>query len=276
MKDNAENGLLSRFLLFQTFKINRMKNLDDNELDDLMKEKLQQNKDIIFKMWQECTALNKKYFLDISKELKDEIFEKYEQFESELLYIYKFKSDIVMRMPVIHKRIILVLSAIAHFQKFMKFDLDYLNEFPPEGWTHKDKIPVDTDAVYVADIIMKNVRETYVKMMFGVEKQKYRDMPISVRNDTIIQMRLKGFSDVYLADLFGIPLAQIKAQMLDRRNKTDEDTKNRILEYCSTHPHKKDREEIGKVVGVSIRTIYNWCKAAGITGDEKDEKTNEI
>jgi DNA invertase Pin-like site-specific DNA recombinase len=104
--------------------------------------------------------------------------------------------------------------------------------------------------------------------MFGIEQQKYRKLSISDRNDKILQMKLKGHSPAYLAMLFDLPQIMVDAQMIDKRSKVNEEQKNKLLEYCKTHPHKKDREEMAGIMGINIRTVYRLCKEANITGEE--------
>jgi len=206
--------------------------------------------------------LEEPVFLDITKEIKDKVFEQYEKFETDIKYVYKFNSEVVKRMLIMHKRLILIFSALYHYEKYFTFNLDELNERSPEGWIYNNKLPVDRRAIEIADIIMKSYREAFIRLMFGIEQQKYRKLSISQRNDKITQMKLQGHSPEYLAMLFDLPKLMIDVQAVDRRYKVNDEQKNACLEYCRKNP--KDKETAAKLAGVDIRTVQRWCKAANI------------
>jgi hypothetical protein len=265
---NVDNGLLSRFFAFLIVANNDLNDIPDNVLNGNIDELLETTKVNFYQLWVECKKLEQPVYLDITEEIRKNVFEQYRQFENDVKYVYKFNHDVVKRMQVMHKRLLLIFSALYHYEKHYRFDLDYLNDRMPEGWIYNTKIPVDPRAIEFADTIMSSYREAFVRLMFGIEQQKYRKLSISARNDKILQLKLKGHSPAYLAMLFDLPQVMIDAQMIDKRVKVNEEQKNELLEYCKTHPHKKDREEMAKIAGVSIRTIYNWCKTANITVEE--------
>jgi hypothetical protein len=264
---NIENGLLSRFLAFEINSDNGLKNIDDNELVESMTDLLDTNKINFYQMWKNCTELNEHVFLNITKEIKDNVFEQYKNFETDIKYVYKFNPEVVKRMLIMHKRLILIFSALYHYEKYYTFNLSELNERLPEGWMYNSKLPVDHRAIEISDVIMKRYREAFIRLMFGIEQQKYRKLSISARNDKIMQMKLQGHTPEYLSMLFDLPKLMIDVQVIDRRFKVNDEQKNACLEYCRKNP--KGKETAAKLVGVSLRQVQRWCKEANIA----DEKT---
>ena len=265
---NVDNGLLSRFFAFLIDANNDLNDIPDNDLNGNIDELLETTKVNFYQLWVECKKLEQPVYLDITEEIRKNVFEQYKQFENDVKYVYKFNPDVVKRMLVMHKRLLLIFSALYHYEKHYSFDLDYLNERLNDGWTSNTKIPVDQRAIEFADVIMSSYREAFVRLMFGIEQQKYSKLSISLRNDKILQMKLKGHSPAYLAMLFDLPQVMVDAQMIDKRSKVDEEQKIKLLEFCKLHPHKKDREEMAGIMGITIRTVYRLCKEANISFEE--------
>jgi hypothetical protein len=259
---NIDNGLLSRFLAFEINSENELKNIDDNMLDESMTDMLDTNKINFYQMWENCTELEKPVFLDISKEIRDNVFNQYKNFESDIKYVYKFNTEVVKRMLIMHKRLLLIFSALYHYEKYYTFDLNVLNDRLPDGWTINNKLPVDLKAIEISDVIMKSYREAFVRLMFGIEQQKYRKLSISARNDKIVQMKLQGHTPEYLSMLFDLPRLMIDVQVIDRRFKVNDEQKKSCLDYCRKNP--KDKETAANLTGVNIRTVQRWCKEANI------------
>jgi hypothetical protein len=254
--------LLSRFLAFEINSENELKNIDDNMLDESMTDMLDTNKINFYQMWENCTELEKPVFLDISKEIRDNVFNQYKNFESDIKYVYKFNTEVVKRMLIMHKRLLLIFSALYHYEKYYTFDLNVLNDRLPDGWTINNKLPVDLRAIEISDVIMKSYREAFVRLMFGIEQQKYRKLSISARNDKIVQMKLQGHTPEYLSMLFDLPRLMIDVQVIDRRFKVNDEQKKSCLDYCRKNP--KDKETAANLTGVNIRTVQRWCKEANI------------
>jgi hypothetical protein len=265
---NVDNGLLSRFFAFLIDANNDLNDIPDNVLNENIDELLETTKVNFYQLWVECKKLERPVYLDITEEIRKDVFEQYKQFEYDVKYVYKFNADVVKRMLVMHKRLLLIFSALYHYEKHYSFDLDYLNDRMPEGWERNTKIPVDPRAIEFADTIMSSYREAFVRLMFGIEQQKYSKLSISSRNDKILQMKLKGHSSAYLSKLFELPQVMIDAQMIDKRIKVDEEQKIKLLDFCKSHPHKKDREEMAGIMGINIRTVYRLCREANISGEE--------
>lgn len=259
---NVDNGLLSRFLAFEINSENELKNIDDNVLDDNITDLLETNKTNFYQLWKDCMELEEPVFLDITKTIKDDVFEQYKNFESDIKYVYKFNTEVVKRMLIMHKRLILIFSALYHYEKYYTFDLDVLNNRLPEGWSCNNKLPVDQRAVEISDVIMNSYREAFIRLMFGIEQQKYRKLSISARNDRIMQMKLRGHSPEYLSMLFDLPRLMIDVQVIDKRFKADDEQKNSCLEFCKKNP--KEKQTAAKLIGVNIRTVQRWCKEANI------------
>ena len=259
---NVDNGLLSRFLAFEINSENELRNIDDNVLDHNITDLLETNKTNFYQLWKDCMELEEPVFLDITKTIKDNVFEQYKKFEKDIKYVYKFNTEVVKRMLIMHKRLILIFSALYHYEKYYTFDLDVLNGRLPEGWTYNNKLHVDQRAVEISDVIMNSYREAFIRLMFGIEQQKYRKLSISARNDKIIQMKLQGHSPEYLSMLFDLPKLMIDVQVIDKRFKADNEQKNSCLEFCRKNP--KEKETAAKLIGVNIRTVQRWCKEANI------------
>jgi hypothetical protein len=159
-----------------------------------------------------------------------------------------------------HKRLILIFSALYHYEKYYTFDLGFLNDKMPTDWVSNDKLPVDPRAKELSDIIMNSYREAFVRLMFGIEQQKYKNMSIAVRNDTLRKMQLLNYTNEYLALLFDIPKQMVDAQRNDGRIKIKESQKIACLEFCKENP--KEKETVAKLMGVDIRAVQKWCQSA--------------
>jgi hypothetical protein len=259
---NIENGLLSRFLAFEINSDNGLKNIDDNALEESMTDIFETNKINFYQLWKNCMELGKPVFLNITKEIKDNIFEQYKAFENDIKYVYKFNPEVVKRMLIMHKRLILIFSALFHYEKYYTFDLDVLNDRLSGDWKYNNKLPADQRAIEISEAIMKSYRDAFIRLMFGIEQQKYRKLSISARNDKILQMKLQGHSPDYLSMLFDLPRLMIDVQTIDKRFKVNDEQKNACLEFCRRNPREK--ETAAKIAGVDIRTVQRWCKAANI------------
>jgi hypothetical protein len=270
---NVDNGLLSRFLAFEINYKNELEQKEENILYEFINEMIETNKTNFFQLWKGLNDLKEPLYLDLTEEIDKNLFEQYKMFENDIKYIYKFNPDVLKRMWIMHKRLILIFSALYHYEKHYTFDLDFLNDKLPNGWITTDKLPVDPRAKEVSDIIMNSYREAFVRLMFGIEQQKYKNMSITVRNDTILKMKLLGYTNEYLSILFDLPKLMIDSQSIDGRTKIKESQKNACLEFCTKFP--KEKEIAAKLMGISIRTIQKWCKDAGINNDEPESSLVE-
>ena len=266
---NVDNGLLSRFLAFEINSLNELRQKDENVLIEFINEMIETNKTNFFQLWKGLNDLKESLYLDLGEEMDTKLFEEYSEFEKNVKYIYKFNTDVIKRMWIMHKRLILIFSALYHYEKYYTFDLGFLNDKMPTDWVSNDKLPVDPRAKELSDIIMNSYREAFVRLMFGIEQQKYKNMSISVRNDTIIKMQLLGYTNEYLALLFDIPRQMVDKQKMDGRKKVTSDQKKACLEACKQYP--KEKELWGRIGDVELRTVQRWCKEEGIKDEE--EKT---
>src|ERR1035437_5024801 len=259
---NVDNGLLSRFLAFELNSSNELRQKDENVLIDFINEMIETNKTNFFQLWKGLNDLKEPLYLDLGEEMDTKLFEEYSEFEKNVKYIYKFNTDVIKRMWIMHKRLILIFSALYHYEKYYTFDLGFLNDKMPTDWVSNDKLPVDPRAKELSDIIMNSYREAFVRLMFGIDQQKYKNMSISVRNDTIMKMKLLGYTSEYLALLFDLPKRMVDTQKVDGRIKVNNDQKKACLEACKQYP--KDKELWGRICNVDLRTVQRWCKEEGI------------
>jgi hypothetical protein len=257
---NVDNGLLSRFLAFEINSSNELRQKDENTLAEFINEMIEINKTNFFQLWKGLNDLKEPLYLNLNDEIDTKLFEQYSEFEKNVKYIYKFNTDVIKRMWIMHKRLILIFSALYHYEKHYTFDLSFLNDKMPSDWVITDKLPVDPRAKELSDIIMNSYREAFVRLMFGIEQQKYKNMSINVRNDTIMKMKLLGYTNEYLALLFDLPKVMIDSQKVDGRIKVKESQKIACVEFCKQNP--KEKETAAKIVGVDIRTIQKWCQDA--------------
>ena len=263
---NVDNGLLSRFLAFEINSENELKQKEENSLYEFINEMIETNKTNFFQLWKGLNDLKEPLYLDLNEEIDKNLFEQYSEFEKNVKYIYKFNPDVIKRMWIMHKRLILIFSALYHYEKYYTFDLSFLNDKLTNDWITNEKLPVDPRAKEISDIIMNSYREAFVRLMFGIEQQKYKNMTISVRNDTITKMKLLGYTVPYISVLFDLPKLMVDAQSVDGRIKIKESQKNACLEFCKKNP--KEKETAAKLMGVDIRAVQKWCKDAGIEEPE--------
>jgi hypothetical protein len=167
-------------------------------------------------------------------------------------------------MQVTHKRLILELSAAFHHEKYNNFNLADLNNAMPSGWNYNLKLPVDSRAVEIADIIMKIYRYAFIGLMHNNEKYRYKRMSIPVRNDNIKTMLRNGISTKKLSDLFSLPETRIFEQLpndfdkTDGRQKHSDKQKAVAVNLANEQPNLK--KQITEMLGLTIRTLDRWIK----------------
>lgn len=255
--DNVENGLLSRFLTFEINSENELKFIKEKTEIPYFKEVIETNKNNIYQIWNLLNNLKEPIFVDITTEMDNHLFEQYSSYEKEAKYIYKFPPEVVKRMWVMHKRLILIFSTLFHYEKYSSFDIEMLNEIMPNGWETNDKIPCDQRALNLSDAIMLIYREAFVRLMHNIERQKYQNMNVTTRNDTIENMKLSGFSNEYLAYLFDLPLNKISTISTNGKIRFTLEQKKAIKSLVESGA---DGKMLAKLLKVTERMINKWCK----------------
>lgn len=256
--DNVENGLLSRFLTFEINSQNELKLISEKFEIPYFKDVVETNKKIVYQIWSQLIGLSEPIYVDITDDIDKHLFEQYSSYEKDAKYIYGFPPEVVKRMWVMHKRLILIFSALFHFEKYSSYDIDMLNEVKPKDWETNDKIPCDQRAINLSDAIMLIYREAFIRLMHNIHKQKYRNMNVSTRNDNIIRMKLSGYSNEYLADLFDLPKTMVSSLSTSgTKIKFTEDQKEAVKIMANAGVEKK---LIARALKITERAIQKWCK----------------
>lgn len=249
---NIENGMYSRFLAFKINVENAIKIIKANSLRENYIEENENNKKHFLNIWQDCLKLEKQVYLNLPYETDVEIFKKYEILQKEVKYIYKFcNPDAVIRIWIMHKRLVLLLSALYHYEKKFRINIDDLDY----------GLEVDPRALEIAEIIMKIYRESFIQLGFSIEKFKHKNMLPYQQKHLITKMKFEGHSEEYLSMLFDLPLKMIK-----NGENTDE-IKSRCLEFLKDQNEIKlelKKKIVAKILGVSVRTIQIYCKKNNI------------
>jgi BT4734-like, N-terminal domain/Protein of unknown function (DUF3987)/Primase C terminal 2 (PriCT-2) len=255
--DNVENGLLSRFLTFEINSENELKFIKNHFSVEGFDDVLETNKKNIYRIWSQLSNLKEYLYLDLSDKIDKHLFDQYAIYEKEAKYIYKFTPDVVKRMWVMHKRLLLIFSALFHYEKYSTFDIEWLNETNAKGWEFSDKIKCDDRAIMLSDSIMYIYREAFIRLMYGIERQKYKNMNVSTRNDNIMKMKMNGYSNEYVANMFDIPITMVENASASGRVKFTPEQKDAVIQLDIMGIDKKI---LGKAMGVGERTIQKWCK----------------
>jgi hypothetical protein len=226
---NVENGMYSRFLAFLINTKNPIERIKTSPFRENYIAENDSNKINFLNIWQDCLNLkeypddkvNKKVYLNLTDDMDEALFTTYEKLQKEVMYIYKFcNPDAVIRIWIMHKRLILLLSALYHFEKSGRIIYDDL----------VNGLDVDPRALDIAETIMKIYRDSFVQIGFCTEKFKHKKMLPYLQNHLIRKMKLEGYSEQYLSILFDLPVKMINGESSDENKQEIQEIKSWCLD----------------------------------------------
>jgi predicted XRE-type DNA-binding protein len=205
--DNLSNGLFSRFLSFEVFPDELNNNYSQSnvskEMSDLDTMYHQETSANFLKIYQELNDLDHNQQIEFKMtDAQNIMFDQYfTGLKRNFMYVYNIDPDLIKRLAVNFKRMLMVISLFRKFEEFNTLNYVIIQD-------NGVVVSTDTDFEFIKSIF-KIYEISFVKLMNGIKVQQYTNTPLYKRNDLIHTLYIEGEKVSNIAKWFDLPTQKV-------------------------------------------------------------------